>query len=88
LTAVSIGYASPLDPTWITGIYDITDFDDVIVTITDGSAAAGPAVVGPLRPVDVHRVAIVVASLAPIVASPVGVVNRLSDSVRAPPIFC
>ena len=29
----SVGLASPPDPTWIDGIYDAADFDDVIVAI-------------------------------------------------------
>jgi hypothetical protein len=30
--------ASPPDPTWIAGIYDDDDFDDVVVSLTGGSA--------------------------------------------------
>jgi hypothetical protein len=45
---VSFAYASPTDPTWIAGIYDNADYDDVVGLLTDGTGASsgqGPALV-------------------------------------------
>jgi hypothetical protein len=35
-----LAYASPTDPTWIPGLYDAADYDDVIDLLTDMSAAS------------------------------------------------
>ena len=32
-----IAYASPPDPSWIHGLYDGGDFDDVVVVVTSGA---------------------------------------------------
>jgi len=32
-----MAYASPPDPSWIHGLYDDGDFDDVVVLVTSGS---------------------------------------------------
>lgn len=32
-----LAYASPPDPSWVDGIYDGADFDDVVVFITSGA---------------------------------------------------
>jgi len=34
-----IAWASPPDPTWISGVYDGADFDDVVTYLTSGSVA-------------------------------------------------
>ena len=33
----SMAYASPPDPSWINGIYDDGDFDNVVVQVTSGA---------------------------------------------------
>lgn len=38
-----LAYASPPDPSWIPGIYDDADFDDVVELITSTTALVGPA---------------------------------------------
>ena len=38
ISAVCLARASPPDPTWIPGIYDNADYDDVIGLLTDTSA--------------------------------------------------
>jgi len=50
LVLVAMGYASPPDPSWIAGVYDAADLDDVVVLVTSGSAAAGALVVHDVRP--------------------------------------
>ena len=35
-----LAYAGPPDPTWISGIYDNADYDDVVGLVTDGTGAS------------------------------------------------
>lgn len=41
-TTSSLAYASPPDPSWISGIYDDADFDDVVGLATSGTSLVGP----------------------------------------------
>src|SRR5882724_3938000 len=51
LTVISsLAYASPPDPSWISGIYDDADFDDVVGLVTSATALVGPA-----DPAALHR---------------------------------
>jgi hypothetical protein len=45
LTTISglASYASPADPTWIPGVYDDADFDDVVGLVTSAEALATTA---------------------------------------------
>src|SRR5215831_12206710 len=38
-----MAYASPPDPSWIRGVYDGGDFDDIIVLVTSGAGIVDPA---------------------------------------------
>ena len=38
---IPLAYAGPPDPTWIPGIYDDADYDDVVWLVTDGTTGAG-----------------------------------------------
>jgi hypothetical protein len=40
----ALAYASPTDPSWIPGIYDAADYDDVVVLVTSGTGHAAPTV--------------------------------------------
>src|SRR6185369_10111014 len=42
-TISSLAYASPADPTWIPGVYDDADFDDVVGLVTSAEALATTA---------------------------------------------
>jgi hypothetical protein len=42
-------YATPPDPSWVRGIYDDADYDDVVVLITSAAAVATPVLVVDLR---------------------------------------
>ena len=42
--------ATPPDQTWIAGLYDDADFDDVILFITNGFGAVQPGMVWTVRP--------------------------------------
>jgi hypothetical protein len=47
----ALAYASPPDPSWIRGIYDGADYDDVVDTITSAAEATAPVLLVDLRPV-------------------------------------
>ena len=38
-----VAYASPLDPSWIGGVYDDADYDDVVVLVMSAVAAVTPS---------------------------------------------
>ena len=48
-TTSSLAYASPPDASWIPGIYDDADFDDVVGLATSETSLAGPEGVIALR---------------------------------------
>src|SRR5262245_9886335 len=39
IVSVALAYASPPDPSWISGIYDAADYDDVVGMVTDATGA-------------------------------------------------
>jgi hypothetical protein len=47
VSLVPLAHASPLDPSWIAGIYDAADFDDAVLAATtlDGSVGGSPSYV-------------------------------------------
>ena len=74
-----LAYASPPDPTWIPGIYDDGDFDDIVTLITSATASVAPVMVFASRPMtpSVEALALVHnGNSAP---------SRSSSSPRAPP---
>ncbi len=55
-TLSSLAYANPPDPSWIAGIYDDADLDDVVGLVTSATAVvgqAGPVVLQVIPPVTV-----------------------------------
>src|SRR6266542_3871889 len=40
VVSVILAYASPPDPSWIPGIYDDHDYDDVVGMVTDGTGVS------------------------------------------------
>jgi len=40
VVSVTLAYASPPDPSWIPGIYDDHDYDDVVGMVTDATAVS------------------------------------------------
>ena len=50
LTVTGVAYASPPDPTWIPGLYDDDDFDNVVDFITSSSGVAVALVITDLCP--------------------------------------
>ncbi len=52
-TLPAVAHASPPDPSWISGVYDDADYDDVILLVTSGTGDVSPALpadLPPLRP--------------------------------------
>ena len=50
LALAPAAHASPPDQSWIPGLYDDADFDDVVLLITSNLGAIQPALVWSLRP--------------------------------------
>src|SRR5262245_14121555 len=77
----AIAFASPPDPSWIAGIYDGADGDDIVSLVYETSAAktAAPSHVGPLP-------CLLEISLESLVRSAPG--NRFTRGPRAPPARC
>src|SRR5437016_4321465 len=78
---IPLAYASPVDPTWIAGIYDAADYDDVIDLLTDINSAGHHS-----PPLTTRPLTIVVASVEPWLA----VLSNITDMfafrlLRSPP---
>src|SRR5262245_20898175 len=76
----SLAHANLPDPSWVPGIYDGADYDDVIVLVTSGTEG-----VSRVRGADLQPILEVTSSPAPF---PEGVINNLSRVVvlpRGPP---
>ena len=84
LVAISVitplAYASPPDPSWVKGIYDDADFDDVVVFIT---SAAG--VVEPFPQLHLRLVPPLAGYASQPVEDAVLALSRSSLQPRAPP---
>ena len=39
-----LAYASPPDPSWIPGVYDDADYDDVVTRIVSGTGSVSPGI--------------------------------------------
>jgi len=50
-TLPALAYATPPDPSWIDGIYDDADYDDVVVLVTSGTGNVGPAILADFQPI-------------------------------------
>ena len=51
LTLAPAAHASPPDQSWMPGLFDNADFDDVILLVTDNVGMIDPSTVGSMRPV-------------------------------------
>jgi hypothetical protein len=78
----ALAYASPPDPSWIPGIYDGADYDDVVVMLTDlgkGCQHSTPLVKITARPVLSHTIRFVDLWAPTVPAS-------LARQFRSPPV--
>jgi hypothetical protein len=81
LVALSpVAHGCPTDPTWIPGLYDDNDYDDVIFFITGAVSAVDSGVVDPVGPI-----VVCLGRIAP--STPRSIPGRPLESVstRAPP---
>jgi len=77
-----LAYASPPDQTWLAGLYDNADYDDVVLAVTSavGAADATPAP-------DLGHVASVIQTLRPSEPAPPAEAGFCSPyRFRAPPL--
>jgi len=49
LVLPALAHASPPDPSWIPGVYDDADFDDVVTQVVSGTGSVTPGIVDVLR---------------------------------------
>jgi len=82
LTLTPLAYADPPDPTWIPGLWDDDDFDDVVSYVTSAAGLVHGPVTCELRPVPLPTL----LRLPPADAA-VASVPRSASSPRAPPIL-
>ena len=76
-----LAHARPPDPTWIAGLWDDADYDDVVLLVTFSSETVDAA-----APADVGRHALVVEFLPSDDESRPAAVARSSNPARAPPV--
>jgi hypothetical protein len=43
-----LAHASPPDPSWIPGVYDDADYDDVVTQVVSGTGTVGPGILDEL----------------------------------------
>ena len=58
----ALAHATPPDPSWIPGLYDDADDDDVVVLVTSGTGDVSPRVPTDLEPVRSLRVDLIQTS--------------------------
>jgi hypothetical protein len=80
LALTPMAYASPPDPSWISGFYDDADFDDVVDYLTSASGLVDIFVTPDLRPVP-----FLIAPLVKLVEDAVPSVPLAPSRPRAPP---
>ena len=79
LTLGAVAYASPPDPTWVAGLWDNGDHDDVVMLVTSMAAAADANLVP-----DVVQVP-AVASVATLEPESISLETFSPNASRAPP---
>jgi hypothetical protein len=78
---LALAYASPPDPSWIPGIYDDADYDDVVTLVTSATANVAPA-----RPVDARPIASSIESVPSFTEGVHVMPSRFASPPRAPPL--
>ena len=81
LTLAPAAHATPPDPSWIPGLYDNADFDDVVLLITSNLGAIELGIAWSLCPV-----ARIVGFVAPLTSEPEALRPLSSVLGRAPPL--
>jgi hypothetical protein len=76
----ALAHATPPDSSWIAGVYDDADFDDIVVRITSGTGDVPSGLPTDLRPL--HAL---VLGLAPSSERAPAVLDGFTLQARAPP---
>ena len=76
----ALAHATPPDASWISGVYDDADFDDIVVQITSGTGDVPSGLPTDLRPL--HAL---VVGLAPSPERAPAVLDGFTLQARAPP---
>src|SRR5215831_9560630 len=76
-----MAYASPPDPSWINGVYDDADFDDVVVLVTLGAGVVEPPPITDLSPLPPPAIWLVQAT-----DSSPSTLSSTAHHSRAPPV--
>ena len=80
LLLATLAYASPPDPSWISGLYDDADFDSIIGLITSDASFVEPFHAHGSGPAEVVIITVVCSDQG-LVPGP----SSSSDAIRAPP---
>lgn len=78
---LAAAYASPPDPSWIPGIYDDADYDDVVTLVTSATANVAPDL-----PVHSGPTASSVESVPPLIENVTVASSLFPSPPRAPPV--
>jgi hypothetical protein len=78
---LALAYASPPDPSWISGIYDDADYDDVVTLVTSATGHVAPA-----APADDGRLGSPAEHVPPLIENVEVTPSLFSSAPRAPPV--
>jgi|SRR5215472_1063711 len=81
IAPVTLAHASPPDPTWLAGVYDQADFDDVVCFLTSAFEATDSTVAPDAGPCLALAPKLCLAAVVGLVSAP-----AYSAPLRAPPI--
>ncbi len=76
----TLAYASPPDPSWIAGLYDDADFDNIIGLITSDAGITEPFDAGGRGPAEIVIATVVCSDQKPALSP-----SSSSNAIRAPP---
>lgn len=82
VTLTPLAYASPPDPSWIRGLYDDADFDDVVVLLTSSVGVMGPFTLSDVQPILTAAAPLLPADQESATTRPLS-----ANPSRAPPAF-
>jgi len=80
LSLVPLAHSSPPDPTWLPGVWDNGDYDDIVTLVTSSSGLVDAAVDS-----EIDCLPVVFARVRDLTTGPFAASPLLSDCPRAPP---
>lgn len=76
-----LAHASPPDPSWVAGLWDDADYDDIVILITASVGAVEPPLLS-----DARLGQPVVGFIPPVCEEPVPASTAAANQTRAPPV--